>query len=137
MTGPAEALAGRRLYLCTADRPDLDRFLAACIRGGVDVVQLRDKELDDAGIVERATVARDAAHAAGALFILNDRPDLAVACGADGVHVGQDDVPAAPPRLEGQVGPVVEDERHTVVPADASGEACPDDERSGLEMLLA
>ncbi|MGH9115407.1 MAG: thiamine phosphate synthase, partial [Acidimicrobiales bacterium] len=40
------ALAGRRLYLCTGDRPDLADFLAACIRGGVDVVQLRDKVLD-------------------------------------------------------------------------------------------
>jgi thiamine-phosphate pyrophosphorylase len=38
-------------------------------------------------------VARDAAHSAGALFVLNDRPDLARACDADGVHVGQDDAP--------------------------------------------
>ncbi|MGH9286430.1 MAG: thiamine phosphate synthase, partial [Acidimicrobiales bacterium] len=44
------------------------------------------------GVLERAAVARKAAHAAGALFVLNDRPDLAVAFDADGVHVGQDDV---------------------------------------------
>ena len=87
-----------RLYLCTADRPDLAEFVTAVCRAGVDIVQLRDKELDDRGIVERATAARDAAHAAGALFVLNDRPDLAVACGADGVHVGQDDVAAAEAR---------------------------------------
>ena len=92
------ALEQARLYLCTADRPDLAEFIGAVCEAGVDIVQLRDKQLDDAAIVERATVARDAAHAAGALFVLNDRPDLAVACGADGVHVGQDDAPAAEAR---------------------------------------
>jgi len=61
------------------------------LRGGVDVVQLRDKSLDDAGLVAAAREFRAAADAAGALFILNDRPDLAGACEADGVHVGQDD----------------------------------------------
>ena len=61
-------------------------------------------------LLDRAAVAREAAHAAGALFVLNDRPDLAVACGADGVHVGQDDVPAAVARRivgpDALVGPV-------------------------------
>jgi thiamine-phosphate pyrophosphorylase len=89
------ALGRARLYLCTADRPDLAEFVAAVCGAGVDIVQLRDKHLDDRALLARAEVARDAAHAAGALFVLNDRPDLAVACDADGVHVGQDDVPAA------------------------------------------
>ena len=89
------ALQQARLYLCTPDRPDLADFVTAVCQGGVDIVQLRDKELADRVLLERAGVAREAAHAAGALFVLNDRPDLAVACGADGVHVGQDDVPAA------------------------------------------
>ena len=89
------ALGDARLYLCTADRPDLGEFVKAVCEAGVDIVQLRDKELADRALLERAAVARDAAHAAGALFVLNDRPDLAVACRADGVHVGQDDVPAA------------------------------------------
>jgi len=89
------ALRRARLYLCLADRPDLADFVAAVCEAGVDIVQLRDKELTDRALLERAAVARDAAHAAGALFVLNDRPDLAVACDADGVHVGQDDVPAA------------------------------------------
>ncbi len=88
------ALRGARLYLCTADRPDLAQFVTAVCEAGVDIVQLRDKELADQALLERAAVARDAAHAAGALFVLNDRPDLAAACEADGVHVGQDDVPA-------------------------------------------
>jgi thiamine-phosphate pyrophosphorylase len=89
------ALERARLYLCTADRPDLGEFVTAVCEAGVDIVQLRDKELHDRARLKRAAVARDAAHAAGALFVLNDRPDLAVACDADGVHVGQDDVPAA------------------------------------------
>ena len=89
------ALRRARLYLCTGDRPDLAEFVKAVCEAGIDIVQLRDKELHDRGLLERAAVARDAAHAAGALFLLNDRPDLAVACDADGVHVGQDDVPAA------------------------------------------
>jgi thiamine-phosphate pyrophosphorylase len=94
-SGRRAALQRARLYLCTADRPDLAAFVTAVCEAGVDIVQLRDKELPDRALLERAAVARDAAQAAGALFVLNDRPDLAVACGADGVHVGQDDVPAA------------------------------------------
>jgi thiamine-phosphate pyrophosphorylase len=86
-------LAGRRLYLCTADRPDLPDFLAACIRGGVDVVQLRDKTLEARPLIARAAQAKVVCAAFGVPFILNDRPDLALACGADGVHVGQDDTP--------------------------------------------
>jgi thiamine-phosphate pyrophosphorylase len=69
--------------------------VTAVCGAGVDIVQLRDKHLNDRALLARAEVARQAAHAAGALFVLNDRPDLAVACGADGVHVGQDDVTAA------------------------------------------
>lgn len=92
------ALQQARLYLCTSDRPDLAEFVGAVCDAGVDIVQLRDKELDDRVVVARAAIAREAAHDAGALFVLNDRPDLAVACGADGVHVGQDDMPAAEAR---------------------------------------
>ncbi len=85
------ALSGRRLYLCTPDRPDLDVFVGRCIAGGVDVVQLREKHLDDAALVRRATVVQRVCTAEGVPFVLNDRPDLAAAIGADGVHVGQDD----------------------------------------------
>lgn len=91
----ADRLAGRRLYLCTPDRPDLAGFVAACIAGGVDIVQLRDKDLDARTTLARAAVVRDVCRAAGVPFILNDRPDLALAVGADGVHVGQDDAPPA------------------------------------------
>ncbi len=85
-----ERLADARLYLVCDARPQA--FLDAALRGGVDVIQLRDKTLaSDAEIVAAARAFRAAADAAGALFVLNDRPDLVAACGADGVHVGQDD----------------------------------------------
>jgi thiamine-phosphate pyrophosphorylase len=91
--GPADRLAGRRLYLCTPDRPDLAGFVAACIRGGVDIVQLRDKSLEARPLLERARLVQGICRDLDVPFILNDRPDLAVECGADGVHVGQDDAP--------------------------------------------
>jgi thiamine-phosphate pyrophosphorylase len=72
--------------------------LEAALRGGVDVVQLRDKRLPDDELFEAAKVYRQACAAYGALFVLNDRPDLAAACGADGVHVGQSDASVAAAR---------------------------------------
>ena len=86
-------LSGRRLYLCTPDRPDLADFVAACIAGGVDVVQLREKHLEARDLLARARVAGSVCRAHGVPFVLNDRPDLALETGADGVHVGQDDAP--------------------------------------------
>jgi thiamine-phosphate pyrophosphorylase len=88
----ASRLNDRRLYLCTPDRPDLENFLNACIDGGVDVVQLRDKELDVRPLLRRAALAARVCGQRGVPFIINDRPDLALECGADGVHVGQDDI---------------------------------------------
>ena len=90
-----DRLEKARLYVCTPDRADLGEFVEAVCRAGVDIIQLREKGLPDRDLLSRAGVAREAAHAAGALFVLNDRPDLALACAADGVHVGQDDVPPA------------------------------------------
>jgi thiamine-phosphate pyrophosphorylase len=64
----------------------------------VDVVQLRDKELSDADLVAAAEPFRAACDEHGALFVLNDRPDLVEACGADGVHVGRSDTPVVEAR---------------------------------------
>jgi thiamine-phosphate pyrophosphorylase len=86
-------LADRRLYLCTPDRPDLTRFVASCIAGGVDVVQLREKDLEARALLRRAALVREVCVDNGVPFILNDRPDLALEAEADGVHVGQDDAP--------------------------------------------
>src|ERR1043165_4855745 len=82
-----------RLYLCVPDRPDLERFIEACIKGGVDVAQLREKEADPRPLVARARLALRVCRGLGVPFILNDRPDLALEVGADGVHVGQQDAP--------------------------------------------
>jgi thiamine-phosphate pyrophosphorylase len=91
-----ERLASARLYLICDARPD--RWLHAALRGGVDIVQLRDKHADDDQLVRvGARFARVCAEHA-ALFILNDRPDLVAATGADGVHVGQDDTPVGAAR---------------------------------------
>ena len=120
---PRERLATARLYLVCDARPR--DWLRAALRGGVDLVQLRDKTLDDSGLVAAAREFRAAADEAGALFILNDRPDLVAACDADGVHVGQDDEPPAMARTT--VGPdrIVGRSTHAPAQADAA-DADPD-----------
>jgi thiamine-phosphate pyrophosphorylase len=93
-----ERLARARLYFVCEGRPrgsDPSPLLDAALRGGVDLLQLRDKEAADAELIACAREFRAAADRHGALFILNDRPDLVAATGADGVHVGQDDIPVA------------------------------------------
>ncbi|MGH8999810.1 MAG: thiamine phosphate synthase [Acidimicrobiia bacterium] len=99
----ADRLGAARLYLCLGDRPDLGGFVTAVCEAGVDIVQLREQHLDDGPLLDRAVLAARAAQAAGALFVMNDRPDLAMLCGADGVHVGQDDLP--PERVRQLMGP--------------------------------
>jgi thiamine-phosphate pyrophosphorylase len=96
-----ERLARARLYLVLEARPhreDLRALLDAALRGGVDVVQLREKELEDDALLAAAATFRAACDAHGALFVLNDRADLVAACGADGVHVGRTDTPVAEAR---------------------------------------
>jgi thiamine-phosphate pyrophosphorylase len=76
-----------------------DAFLDAALRGGVDIVQLRVKDpADDDVLLDAGHRFARACAAHGALFILNDRPDLVAAAGADGVHVGQDDTAVADAR---------------------------------------
>jgi thiamine-phosphate pyrophosphorylase len=78
-----------KLYLVLA-AGDTD-VLEPALRGGVDAVQLRDKELAEVELIAAAEPFRKACKRHRALFILNDRPDLVEACGADGVHVGRSD----------------------------------------------
>src|SRR4051794_24698565 len=94
-------LQAARLYLICDARPagrPLADVLGPALDGGVDVFQLRDKRLVDEELLKAAAVARELCAGAGALFIVNDRPDLAVRAGADGVHVGQDDMAVAAAR---------------------------------------
>ena len=98
---PAADLAAARLYLITGVRPDLGEFLTAAVRGGVDLVQLREKELPDGVLLRALREARMVTRTLGVPLVVNDRPDLAVLAGADGVHVGQDDLPVAEARRFG------------------------------------
>jgi thiamine-phosphate pyrophosphorylase len=117
---PRRALARSRLYLICDAQPDA--FLDAALRGGVDIVQLRAKHVGDDEIVAagRRYAAVCARH--GALLIINDRPDLVDATGADGVHVGQDDVAIEQARRD--VGPnrIVGLSTHSPAQIDAAGE---------------
>ena len=90
-----ERLARSRLYLVLAG--DDAHVLEPALTGGVDIVQLR-QGVDDDALVAAAEPFRAACVEHGALFVLNDRPDLVEACGADGVHVGRSDMPVTQAR---------------------------------------
>lgn len=95
-----ERLAGASLYFVTeASTPA--GVLHAALEGGADMLQLRDSSLDDAGLLRAAEGFRSACDSYGALFFMNDRPDLALAAGADGVHVGQGDMGVSEVREHG------------------------------------
>jgi thiamine-phosphate pyrophosphorylase len=98
---PAPLPADRRLYLIAPARPDLAAFVEAAIRGGVDIVQVREKELPDRELLRVLEEARETTRGLGVPLVVNDRPDLAVLCGADFVHVGQDDLPVQAARRFG------------------------------------
>ncbi|HSZ12957.1 MAG TPA: thiamine phosphate synthase [Solirubrobacteraceae bacterium] len=106
-------LDAARLYLVCGANPDtpsgsqgereLPTMLRAAVAGGVDVVQLREKQMPDVELASVARPARLLCEELGALFIVNDRPWVAREAGADGIHVGQDDIP--PADLRELVGP--------------------------------
>jgi thiamine-phosphate pyrophosphorylase len=116
-----DRLSSARLYLVCADQPD--EFLHAVLGAGVDLVQLRMKDAADDAIVPTGERFARAAAEHDALFILNDRPDLVEATGADGVHVGQDDMPV--PAARAAVGPhrLVGLSTHTPAQVDAAADA--------------
>jgi thiamine-phosphate pyrophosphorylase len=94
-------LAAARLYLVCDANPGgraLPEVIRPAIAGGVDVVQLRDKQLGDEELVAVANAAHALCERLGALLIVNDRPLVARESGADGLHVGQDDTPVAEAR---------------------------------------
>lgn len=99
------SLSDARLYLCTDSRPgrgDLAEFLDAVLAHGVDIVQLREKNLEAADELALLEVFADACRRHGALLAVNDRADLAVASGADVLHLGQRDLrPAVARRIVG------------------------------------
>ena len=93
-----ERLARARLYVVTGAREeqgDLAAFLGAVLEAGADIVQLREKDAEAGDLLRWSKDFRAAADRFGALFVMNDRPDVAIAAGADGVHLGQNDLPPA------------------------------------------
>jgi thiamine-phosphate pyrophosphorylase len=106
-----ERLRTARLYFVCDALPrgeDPEPLLRAALGSGVDIVQLREKELPRREIERSALTFRRLCDTYSALLIVNDDPELAIACGADGVHVGQDDTPVEEARAilgpEGIVG---------------------------------
>lgn len=73
--------------------------LRQVVTGGARIVQLREKDLPDSRLFDLACEFRRVSQGSGVLLIINDRPDIALACGADGVHLGQDDLPVKAVRM--------------------------------------
>jgi thiamine-phosphate pyrophosphorylase len=92
VTTTPSPLAGARLYF-VVEAGASDRLLDAALSGGCDLLQLRDHDASDDELLTAGERFREACDAHGALFVVNDRPELALQLGADGVHVGQDDLP--------------------------------------------
>jgi thiamine-phosphate pyrophosphorylase len=120
------SLAAARLYLVCGSRPDgrsLAHLLPAAVAGGVQIVQLREKDAADSELTRLACQARELCDRLGVLLVVNDRPDVALQAGADGVHIGQADMPV------GQVRELVGDEMliglstHSTAQIDAAGDS--------------
>lgn len=119
----ARRLAEARLYfVCDAgfSPVELEGLVAQALAGGADIVQLRDKHAPERALRAAASLFRAAAAERGALFILNDRPELAAGVGADGVHVGQDDAPPSLARRLLGAGAIVGLSTHAPGELDAS-----------------
>jgi thiamine-phosphate pyrophosphorylase len=96
VTDHTDRLADARLYLCTDTREkqgDLEQFLDAALAGGVDIVQLREKNLEAGPELAALEIIAEACALHGALLAVNDRADVALAAHADVLHLGQDDLP--------------------------------------------
>jgi thiamine-phosphate pyrophosphorylase len=92
-----------RLYFVTGIVPE--RVLAAALEGGVEIVQLREKHAGEEELLRAGRSFRRLTREAGALLVVNDSPELALRCEADGVHVGQDDLPV--PQVRELVGDLI------------------------------
>jgi thiamine-phosphate pyrophosphorylase len=118
-----DRLASSRLYLCTDAREqqaDLGAFLDAVLEAGVDIVQLRQKGLEARHELRLLSAFRAACDRHGALLAVNDRADLAFACGADVLHLGQDDLPPAVARKIVGPRPIIGLSTHSHAQAEAA-----------------
>ena len=118
-----ERLADARLYLCTDARRaqgDLPRFLDAVLGAGVDIVQLREKGLEAGEELALLEVFAQACRRHGRLLAVNDRADVALAAGADVLHLGQDDLPVPAARRILGPGPLIGRSSHSPAQSDAA-----------------
>ena len=98
MNWKREVFKNFRLYAVTDlgdEDPAIFKKVEAAYRGGVDIIQLRSKALSDRALHRMGLRFRKIADQYRRLFFVNDRPDLALAVGADGIHLGQEDLPSA------------------------------------------
>jgi len=116
-----EALSGGLPHIVIAER---------AVAGGATVIQLRDKSNSPRDLIRAAHEIRAITQRAGALFIVNDRLDVALACGADGVHLGQDDIPCGTARQIAPPGFIIGVSAGTV-------EEAADAERAGADYVAA
>src|SRR5438874_12944434 len=125
-----EKLARMRLYLITGDRggeTETVRTIAAALEGGVTVVQLRKKTMEKGQQYTIALALRRLTQLHEALLIINDHADIAIAAGADGVHLGQDDLPPSVVRaLPGFQGRMIGRSTHNLEQAKAAMDECAD-----------
>ena len=127
MTDVRERLAAARLYLCTDGRRrqgDLVSFLDAVLAAGVDIVQLREKGLEAREELALLEVFSAACRRHGRLLAVNDRADVALAAGADVLHLGQDDLPVPVARQILGPGPLIGRSSHS--PAQSAAAAAED-----------
>jgi thiamine-phosphate pyrophosphorylase len=118
-----QRLADARLYLCTdsrRERGDLAEFADAVLAGGVDVIQLREKGIEARDELAGLEVLADACARHGALLAVNDRADVALAAGADVLHLGQDDLPVSWARRIVGDGVLIGRSTHDVAQASAA-----------------
>jgi thiamine-phosphate pyrophosphorylase len=101
-------------------------MLGAMLRGGIDIVQLRAKDLPADRILELARLLHPLTVAAGIPFIINDHPSLGAEAGVEGVHVGQDDVSVAEARRLAGAGGIVGLSTHSLAQAEAAPGQGPD-----------
>ena len=128
MTDLRARLADARLYLCMDSRRargDLASFLDAVLSGGVDIVQLREKGLEAGEELALLEVFAAACAKHGKLLAVNDRADVALAAGADVLHLGQDDLPVAVARQILGPEPIIGRSSHS--PAQSSAAAVEED----------
>jgi thiamine-phosphate pyrophosphorylase len=124
-----DRLSAARLYVIVTEslcRGDWFETARAALDGRADCLQLREKGLSDRELLERVKRLVDLCHERGKMLIVNDRPDIAAAAGADGVHLGQGDLPVAAARRILPTTAIVGVSTHTIEQIESAADQAPD-----------